>query len=267
MKLAISNIAWDLQVNSEIVPLLKDYEVKGIEIAPTKVYFEPENVNLVIIDEFKKEWQSNNLELVAMQSLLFGKPHLSIFGEKKAETFEYLQTIIKLASALSTKALVFGSPKNRIIGQLDSRVAYGQAIEFFNALGEKAIQNGVFFCIEANPVVYGCDFLTGTLDALQFVKDVNHLGVKLQIDTGTIFINNEDSSDIIERCLPYTGHFHISEPHLNLIGNQDHRYIAASLKSLNYQGWISIEMRNNVLESDVLSVRAALDYVSKTYLQ
>ncbi|MDQ0890931.1 D-psicose/D-tagatose/L-ribulose 3-epimerase [Paenibacillus sp. V4I9] len=267
MKLAISNIAWDTKENNKIVNILKDFGVKGVEVAPTKVCPEPENANSTLIVEFQQYWQSNNLELVAMQSLLFGKPHLSIFGDKQVETLDYLQTIIEMASALSTKALVFGSPKNRIVGTMDSRKARANAIEFFYALGDKAAQKGLYFCIEANPIAYGCDFLTETLEALKFVQEVNHPGMKLQIDTGTMFINKEEPRDILERCLPYIGHFHISEPHLNLVGNHDHTFIADCLKDLNYEGWVSIEMKNNALESDTIAVKAALEFVTKTYLQ
>ncbi|NQX66702.1 sugar phosphate isomerase/epimerase [Paenibacillus alba] len=267
MKLAISNIAWDVSKNVEIVTLVKNYGVKGIEIAPTKVCSQPENSNSAIIKDYKEYWQSKDLELIAMQSLLFGKPDLSIFGPKQSDTLEYLYSIVEMASSLSTKALVFGSPKNRIIGKMDPRKAREQAIIFFSSLGEYALQSNVFFCIEANPQAYGCDFLTGTLDALDFVKEVNHPGVKLQIDTGTLFINRENSIEVIKRCLPYIGHFHISEPYLNLIGNEDHSDIADCLKDLDYKGWISIEMKSNLLENDVISVKTALDYVTKTYLK
>lgn len=265
MKLAISNIAWDAQVNSEVSTLFKDFGVEGIEIAPTKVCSNPENASPTLINEYKEYWESKNVELVAMQSLLFGKPELSIFGDKQTDTFEYLQTIIEMASGLSAKALVFGSPKNRLVGSMDFHHAREQAIEFFYKLGDKASQKGLYFCIEANPRAYGCDFLTKTLETLQFVHDVNHPGVKLQIDTGTMFINKENPRDIIEKCLPYIGHFHISEPYLNLIGSQDHTFIVDSLKEVNYSGWVSIEMKNNLMESDIAAVKVALENVTKNY--
>ncbi|NBK98115.1 MAG: DUF1967 domain-containing protein [Erysipelotrichia bacterium] len=48
----------------------------------------------------------------------------------------YLKKIIDLAQKLDVKVLVFGSPKNRFIGNMDRNEAYQIAIEFFKELGD-----------------------------------------------------------------------------------------------------------------------------------
>ncbi|WP_164716622.1 sugar phosphate isomerase/epimerase family protein [Paenibacillus whitsoniae] len=267
MKLAISNIAWDSRLNEEITTLLKINNVEGLEVAPTKVISDPEIVEKAVISKYKSFWENEGFKLIAMQSLLFGKPHLSIFGDRISQkhTLDYLQKIINMASMMGTNVLVFGSPKNRYIKDISDNEAYNQALEFFHILGEMARKKSVSFCIEANPVAYGCNFLTGTLETLEFVKELNHPSIKLQIDTGTIFINNESPHDILEKSYPYIGHFHISEPFLNLIGKENHSKVAACLREMHYDGWLSIEMKNNLLESDVVAVKQALEFVANTY--
>jgi len=264
MKLAISNIAWNAEDNTKIAPILSQYNVTGLEVAPTKICEAPDRVSQAELQQFQNAW--TGMELVAMQSLLFGKPHLSIFGEQQIATMTYLEAIIKMAGALKVKSLVFGSPKNRTIGSLDAVTASTLAERFFYQLGEVAAVHDVRICIEPNPVAYQCDFLTETLEALTFVKKVNHPAIQLQIDTGTMLINKEDPYEVISECLPFIGHFHISEPFLNLVGStESHVLIAAALKQLNYQGWLSIEMKNKVMDNDVDAVKAALDFVAHTY--
>jgi D-psicose/D-tagatose/L-ribulose 3-epimerase len=266
MNLSISNIAWNTNEDYEITEILDEFNVKGLEVAPTKVYPDPENANDLILNDYLNYWTNKRKKIIAMQSLLFNKSELSIFGDTNKQTLSYLKSIIFMGSKLSATSLVFGSPKNRLIGNNDSVAARIQAVTFFKDLGDIAKTYGVSICIEANPVQYGCDFITSTLDGLQFVKDINHQAIKLQIDTGTMILNKEDPYETLKACLPYIGHFHISEPYLELIGKNDHSEISHALKKLNYDGWVSIEMKNNLTSDNLLSVRQALGYVTQTYL-
>lgn len=97
-----------------------------------------------------------------MQALLFGRPDLTIFAkaEKRQETFTYLVETIELGSKLGAKVLVFGAPKNRKIGGLNYEQTQEIAVEFFHKIGELAANLGINFCIEPNPQVYDCDFIT-----------------------------------------------------------------------------------------------------------
>lgn len=269
MKLAVSNIAWEAGENEGIIPLLRNNDVIGIEIAPTKRWGEPIEAAESEIKDYRYEWISQGLTPVAMQALLFGKPHLSIFGERAAETKNYLGKIIRLAGLLSIKALVFGSPKNRLIGDRDRDAAYEEAHAFFSELGQLAADNGVVFCIEPNPKEYGCDFITTSLEGLQLVKDVGHPGFGLHLDTGTMLINGEQPELILPECLPYAAHFHISDPNLLIPGSfsSGHSAIASFLQRSNYNKWVSIEMKNGQLTSNYEALYQALSYVRNVYFE
>ncbi|WP_141336624.1 sugar phosphate isomerase/epimerase [Paenibacillus sp. tmac-D7] len=265
MKLAVSNIAWDSNENDEIASLLKDNNVTGIEVAPTKICPDLNKLSDEVIRDYLHYWKQREISIIAMQSLLFNQNHLSVFDESSHQMMVYLEKIIKVASQLSAKALVFGSPKNRLIGTLDPALAQEKALIFFNQLGDIAYSHGVYICIEANPKQYGCDFITNTMDGLDFVRQVDNKGIKLQIDTGTMLINEEVPLSIFEQCLPHIGHFHISEPFLDMVGKSNHAAIADSLRSLGYNGWLSIEMKNNLHSNNVAAISRALEYVRSVY--
>lgn len=137
MNLSISNIAWNVEEDNEIKTLLKRLGINGIEIAPTKIWENPLACTSIEIEKYKTYWQSNGIELVAMQSLLFGQNHLKLFSnsESRLEMIEYLTGIISLAGQLGIRSLVFGSPKNRLVGSLTKKEQFEIAIPFFMSWG------------------------------------------------------------------------------------------------------------------------------------
>lgn len=136
MKLAISNIAWDTEENESIVEILNRLNVGGIEIAPTKLWNRPVEVEQTAIVQEKQKWTSKHIDLVAMQSLLFGQSNMNLFGQEDSRNamLDYLKEIIRLAGYLGTKSLVFGSPKNRIADELSKSEQMNIAIPFLGSL-------------------------------------------------------------------------------------------------------------------------------------
>ncbi|HMA24546.1 MAG TPA: TIM barrel protein, partial [Gemmatimonadaceae bacterium] len=162
MKLAVSNIAWDPTQDVEIAELLRREGVGGVEIAPTKWRERPLEASSSDIASYRRAWEDRGLPIVSMQSLLFGRPNLQLFGDarSRAEMLDYLRDVITLGAALGARSLVFGSPKNRLRHSLPVADASDIAESFFRAIGDHARNHGVIFCIEANPPAYGCDFVT-----------------------------------------------------------------------------------------------------------
>ncbi len=267
MKLSISNIAWEPSEDKEVFQLIQKYGFEGIELAPPKLFKDLSNVSDSEINVYLKYMKPYNFKFPAMQSLLFGKPELRIFDESRNDTLVYLKKVIDLAQKLDVKVLVFGSPKNRFIGDVDKNEAKKIAIEFFKELGEYAYLKDRCFCIEPNAKEYGCDFITNIEQSIELIKDVNSKGFRLHIDSAVMFMNNENIEKNLKIALPYTEHFHISEPFLELITNNktNHEEFASILKKLNYDKWVSIEMKNNVLTSNVEAVNRSLKFVSEIY--
>jgi D-psicose/D-tagatose/L-ribulose 3-epimerase len=267
MNIAISNIAWDYKEDDDISVILQKYTIKGIEIAPTKIWSDPVSIEKDDIISYKSYWEKKGIEIIAMQSLLFGHPELTIFedSKKRKETISYLKKIIQLAAFLGVKAMVFGSPKNRIAGDKDQKEINEIASDFFSQIGDNAKEYDIHFCIEANPKVYGTDFLTTTDDLLTFVRKLHHSHINIHIDTGAMKLNNENPYQTIERAKPFY-HFHISEPNLLPVPYEvEHHKIAKILKEINYKQWVSVEMRSQQDGSNVKQVEKTLEFVTNIY--
>jgi sugar phosphate isomerase/epimerase len=269
MKIAISNIAWEFNEDVEVKSLLKEYSVPGVEIAPTKIWSNPLNANNSEISNYRAFWNGDDIDIVSLQALLFGRPDLVIFQneKKRQETLEYLARIIELGAGLGAKVFVFGSPKNRLIGDMKYSNAMDVAIEFFNSVGEVANKFGTTFCIEPNPSRYGCDFITNTQEGLELVEEVGHPGFKLHLDAAGMTLSNENIENSLINAKPYLKHFHISEPDLNLItnGQVDHKRFSDILKDINYENYISIEMKTIENKSNIESVRESLEFALDVY--
>lgn len=263
MKLAVSNIAWQEHENEAVANIMHDFGIGGLEVAPTKVFPKPISANESEIVLYRKFWEDRGIIIVALQSLLFGRPDLTIFENKikREETFDYLLAMLRLGNKLGAKVLVFGSPKNRQVDKLSIEEIEDISLPFFYRLGELAVDHGMIFCIEPNPIEYGCDFINTSDEGLALVRKVNSTGFGLHLDSGTMTLNNESIIDTIKLCTRFIEHLHISEPYLKPFGDGvvKHELISQMLKEHKYKNWVSFEMLN---KSDLSSKELLINAIS-----
>jgi len=271
MKLSISNIAWGTKEEDDVASLMQQMEINGIEIAPSKIASDIYKINGIDVIKYKDYWLSKDIEIIAMQSLLFGHPEMTIFYDEisREDTFNHLKLCIDIGKPLGVKAFVFGSPKNRYIPKESEKVSRDIANEFFDRIGTYCHKEGVVFCLEPNPREYGANFLCNTMDALDFVEEVDNRGLMINLDTGTMIMNNEDYKEIIRESLYYAGHIHISEPFLNPIDpNRDiYAELVNILKYSNYSGSVSIEMKAISQNNNIENVKNALIFIKNSFAE
>lgn len=263
MKLSISNIAWDGSKDIEVYKLMEKYGFKGLEIAPTRFFADRPYERLSEAEKLAKELKTSyNFEVCSMQSILYGRSEV-IFesAENQRKISQYLFGAIDFAEAISCKNLVFGSPKNRCLTKEED---YGVAVEFFRVLGEYASKKGTIMAIEANPSMYGTNFINFTKEAVEIVKDVNSKGFKVNLDFGTTAENGEKIEEIAD-YMEHINHIHISEPGLSPISQRDnHRELASLLREKSYNGFVSIEMKKG--QNDSLSeIEKAMNYIAQVF--
>jgi D-psicose/D-tagatose/L-ribulose 3-epimerase len=271
MKLAISNIAWLNSEDERAYEVLNYYGIKFLEIAPGRFFLNPEMANVQEIRQKKENLNSKNLEVIAMQALLFGKTEFNIFSglDKRLEMLAYLKKIIDFGFNIGAKVLVFGSPKNRLVGNLPRKEAYSIAEEFFTEIGNYAASYGMKFCVEANSTEYGCDFITSTDEAFSFFSGLSNPGIGFHLDTGAMAMNKESPQKIIESYFQDIHHIHISEPFLVQAGtgSTDHKLISKLLKEYKYPNHISIEMKNGLKPDNIETVREAVEFCLDMYIK
>lgn len=270
MRLSISNLAWNPEHDERITYLLNFFAVDAIEIAPSKYFPISGDIGPGRIDAVRRSWQNRGIDIIAMQSLLFGMPGLNMFGKPSVqqEMLLHLARICGIGSELGVKRLVFGSPKNRDRSGLDITAAMAIGIDFFQRLGDIAAASGCIVCLEPNPTSYGCNFMTGTAEAAEMVRKTDHPSIRLQFDIGAITENGEDAADLLKSYHQLIGHVHISEPGLRPIGTSlaDHAHIGALIHHfLPPEMSGSIEMLTPSAEDPTDTVRRAIKFAIKHY--
>lgn len=266
MKLAISNIAWKAEHDAEVFACLRDYDVKGIELAPTRLWSDWQ-VSPEQMAAYGNGLAEQSLICSSFQAILFNQPQLHLFGtpEQTLALLSHLKRVADLAAAIGAKNMVFGAPKQRDRRDLTLEQATARAIEVFSEIGEYCMSQQVCLCLEPNPTEYQCNFITDSLSGAALVRQVNSPGFRLHLDTAGMHLAGEDTGAAILNNVDVLAHIHLSEPYLGDFSapHVAHHQVAEALAAIDWQGWMAIEMRSTA--TPVQSVQQALEFVQKTY--
>lgn len=269
MRLAVSNIAWDLSEDREVAELLRHHNVDAIDIAPGKYFFDPAAAKDSEIAAVRDWWGDKGIEITGMQALLFGTSGLNVFGspDVRDSMLLHLRNIFKIGSGLGARRLVFGSPKNRDRTGLGDEAVLDIAVPFFQNLGAIAEDYGIVVCLEPNPPEYGANFMITTAEAAEMVMRVAHPAIRLQFDTGAQALNSEDPDLVLTRYASLVGHVHLSEPGLVPLGDSktDHASIASAIFRHLNDPLMTIEMLAPKQEPHLAALKRALDVATCFY--
>lgn len=248
MKLSISNIAWTAQEDEQVYSMMKKYGYTGLEIAPTRFFetapYEDMDRVRTWCEAFTKD---TGFDIPSMQSIWFGRTERLFEDERQRQVLlEYTKKAVDFAAAVRCANLVFGSPKNRAVPDVSDKEYWKQGIAFFRELGAYAQEHDTAIGMEANPAIYGTNYINTTPEAILLIREVGSGGFLLNLDTGTMLENGE-SVEVLEKHAGLINHVHISEPFLKPIvvdGSRRtfHGELAAFLRENSYQGYVSVEM-------------------------
>ena len=240
-KLTVSNLAWkNIETFNKFYEILNEYNISGIEIAPTKIWGRWNKITFKKINKFKTNLEKKNLQTPTMQSLTFGYSDSicnKLYHPMYLKHFEFL---IKISEDLDVTNLLFGSPSIRKFYYKSKVENYNSIKIFFNKLSNLLAKKKKNLIIEANPKVYGSDFFNTHNEIYFFLKKMKLKNIFSNLDTGTAIINRE--SKINKK---FIGHLHISAPYLDEITKYKNKLMKIKLKfSKNYTGWKNLELLN-----------------------
>ena len=210
MRYSISNIAWSASDDSGMYAFLRDRGVDRVEIAPTRLFRDPydnlERSHLYAV-MLKNRY---GLAVSSMQSIWYGVTQ-SIFGSAEDRKFlsEYTRKAILFAESMGIGNLVFGCPRNRNVPEgMEMKEALESAADFFRPLGDFARRHATKLSMEANSVIYNTNFLNGTRETCEFVRNVGSSGLAVNIDMGTVIYNRENPH-LVKTYKNLVNHIHL----------------------------------------------------------
>jgi sugar phosphate isomerase/epimerase len=267
MRLAVSNIAWPEELDAAAFEFLVANGVGAVEVAPTRVWPHWQGVNPASVRQYRRVVESAGLRISSLQSILFQKPGLNLFGsgQDRQAMEEHLRRCADLAADLGARCMVFGAPGNRDRGPMPEAQAFAIAVDFFARVGEYCAKRDVCLGFEANPVEYKCNFATDSGTAARLVRAAASEGFRLHLDTACLRLAGEDAARAIRDHAGILRHFHASEPYLAGFSAPvaAHQEAAAALRSVRYDQWVALEMRAG--DSPLLALEEAVRFVRRIY--
>jgi len=243
---AISNLAWLPSEGEQALRLMKQYAVGGLEIAPKKIWEDPDLLTEQDAVAWRDALLKKHIRPIAMQGFLFGRKDCSLFeGQSSRERlFLNIKRSMHLARVLGVKTMIFGSPASKVRGSCPINEADTIAIDFFRDVGNLAQEHHIHFCIEATPEIYGSDYIISTPEAASLIARIDHPNINLNLDFGTLKHEGKFDPESISEFLPITRHIHVSELLLKAIDMHDprHQPVVQVLIESGYSNAVSIEM-------------------------
>ena len=270
MKLSISNIAWEVGEDEKVASLLQELSIDHIDLAPGKYIKDFHSDFSSDCLSVKTWWLERGIRFAGMQALLYGTSGLNIFGsvESQQQLLEHLSAVCRIGDSLDARKLVFGSPKNRDRSGLSDQQALTMACDFFLKLAPIAESAGVLICLEPNPESYGCNFMTTTAEAASVVSAINHPAIRLQLDTGSLAMNDENPYEICRSYQNLIGHVHLSEPQLLPVGTGtcDHQSCATALAQTMPDALVTLEMLTRSAQDPIAAIKDSVLFSQQAYL-
>jgi sugar phosphate isomerase/epimerase len=158
------------------------------------------------------------------------------------EAREFIRATIDLAAGFGAPAIV-GSMQGRFEGE----VARGQALDWLQEsledLGEHAASHGQVLLYE--PLNrYETNLFNRQGEAADSIRAFRTKGIRLLCDLYHMNIEEADLAGALVSCAELVGHIHFADSNRRAIGfgHTDIRPIAAALRDIGYQGYLSAEV-------------------------
>lgn len=243
MKLSVSNLAWPLKETDWCLEQLVKHGIKGVELAPLKVFDSWESISTESVAKVCKKYSDLGLKISSFQAITFGASDLALLNdEAKVSNFlRHMEKVAWLLSELGGENAVFGSPGLRKGANYDE----SELINLFKAIDLIFAKYNVIFVWETVPNYYGCNLLNNIQDTDNFINHIELSHVGRHFDTGCQYLSG-DLEDV-NSCIDFISnskHLHISEVDLNNFSNPTkyNKDIADVVKKY-YQGkWCVLEM-------------------------
>lgn len=246
MKYAVSNIALRAYDHNAELHDVAQMGVEGLEVAPSRVWQDDWlGLSAGQVEDYRGSVESAGLEVVGLHSLFFIHPELGLFKSHDVarQTMEFMVHLSKLCRDLGGRTLIYGGGRNR--GPMPADQANETAVAFMGELCHLTQDHGTVFCFEPlGP--NDSDYINSVFDALGLVQQVNHPGLRVQIDAKALVDNDELDPAPFEAAAAHLVHVHANEPGLGVLGTSgavDHGAIGKYLKAIGYQGYVSVEQR------------------------
>jgi len=162
----------------------------------------------------------------------------------RKRTAAYLCDLVDFCADVDGKVIVIGSPKQRnLLPEVTWQRARELAADTFRDSVLRAESRGITLCLE--PLAPAeTDFINTAEEALGFVEQFHSPNFQIILDVKAMWSEAKPIPQIIRESSPHFAHFHANDCNLKGpgFGDVDFTPIAAALKEMGYNGYVSVEV-------------------------
>jgi D-psicose/D-tagatose/L-ribulose 3-epimerase len=240
MKYGVNTMVWTTRVDKSHAALfsrIREWGFDGVELFLSPQ--EPRDIRAV-----RKLLEKNQLECTTC-SVIPGECHLvSSQPAVRARGVEFLKTCVDRTAELGAH-LVCG-PMYAGLGVMTGRrrtpEEWNWAVEGLKLVAQHAQKREVMLCLE--PLNRFETYFLNTLeDAARLIHDIAEPNVKIHFDTFHANIEERHPAEALRSVANELGHVHVSENDRGIpgTGHNDWRGVLKTLKTIRYNGWMTIE--------------------------
>jgi D-psicose/D-tagatose/L-ribulose 3-epimerase len=240
MKFGVNTFIWSATFDPShfgLLPTIKEAGFDGVEIPLLR----PKDLQAGSI---RKAVEANDLGCNCCTVLVDGLSLISDSPDIRRRTRQHLQEVAKAAAEAGAK-IVAGplySPVGYLPGRRRTSDEWKWAVEGFQAVGETLASHDVIFAIE--PLNrFETFFLNTAADAAQLAMEIDHPNIGILFDTFHANIEEKNIAAGYRTVGPYLKHVHTCENDRGIpgSGHVEWKEVFQALRSLDYDGWLTIE--------------------------
>lgn len=184
----------------------------------------------------------------------------------RERTAKYLAELVTFCGDIGGHIMVVGSPKQRnILEGVTPQQAWDYAKEVFRPAVNAALNRGITICLE--PLTPSeTNFINTAADAIKFVTQFRSPSFKIILDVKAMSSDSKPIPQIIHDSWPHFAYFHANDKNLKGpgFGDIDFKPIAAALKEVGYDGYVSVEVFNFDEGPEAIATRS-LEYLKRVF--
>ena len=240
MKIGMNMFLWTTHVGAGDAALLADIKAAGFDGVEVPVF----EGDLAHYQMLARMLGDLGLDCTAVTAL--GDPAMNLIGDAAARQkgIDFMRFALDRAAALRA-TLICGplhSTLGHFSGQGPTRAELDHSIQSQRVIGDHAAALGITVALE--PLNRFECYLVNTMAALSaHLKDIGHPNIRAMYDTFHANIEEADPITALTRHAGDVVHIHLSENDRGVPGRGNIRWAEtfAAIKSIRYDGWLTIE--------------------------
>jgi sugar phosphate isomerase/epimerase len=247
MRYAICNETFEGWDHERVCHFVADLGYQGLEVAPFTLARRITDVTAEQRRTLRAQAEKYGVQIIGLHWLLAKTEGLQITSpdaKVRERTAGYLVELARCCADLGGELMVFGSPAQRRIPAGATRTqAADWALDTFRQALPGIASTGVKLCLEPlSPPE--ADFVNTCAEALELLDRLDHPAFVLHQDVKAMSTEGVPAPQLIRLHAARLGHFHANDPNRRGpgFGKTDFVPILGTLRDINYQGWISVEV-------------------------